>query len=173
MALTQVVLPRAGRPPRVPGRGRRRRVRTALPSESAVLWTLHRALVDDACAFETFLTPVPEPAGRGEGDEGTAGFVLVCEVRNAIVGYLSLVGIDDARWELRALGVTPEHRRTGVASALLHEALRRLPADVTRLEGSPPDERSAAWAEALGFTLDRADGMLRAHGDVVGLRARA
>lgn len=131
-----------------------------------MLWTLHRALVDDACAFETFVAPGPEPV------DGTAGFVLVCEVRDAIVGYLSLVEVDGSRWELRALGVTPEHRRTGVAAALLHDALRRLPASVCGLEGTAPDERSAAWAEALGFTLDRTGGAVRARGDVTHLRER-
>lgn len=142
----------------------RRVVRPALPNEAAVLSCLHRSLARDAFLFETSI-----PVHLADG----GAIVLVCEVSEAIAGYLCLgdsrlvldqsgleieAESDEAatRWTLRAFGVTPQFRRTGVATDLWQVALDLVPDAVTTVTGDVrPDKGAAAsWLYARGFALD-------------------
>ena len=56
------------------------------------------------------------------------------------------------------MGVRPEHRRTGIAAALLREALRRFSSaglTAARLRVNENNSAARAAYEALGFVTDR------------------
>lgn len=168
MAVTDELLARPRNHRHAAARPGRRVVRPALPNEAAVLSCLHRSLARDAFLFETSI-----PVHLADG----GAIVLVCEVSEAIAGYLCLgdsrlvldgrgletqpeieAGSDEsaARWTLRAFGVTPQFRRTGVATDLWQAALDLVPDSVTTVTGDVrPDKGAAAsWLYARGFALD-------------------
>lgn len=179
-------------------RPRRRVVRLAQPGEAAVLSCLHHSLARDTFLFEDSIA-----AGPSAG-----AVVLVCEVSEAIAGYLCVgdparvlepadlrtpirraglggagsvaeqenavgdgatavgagataVGDDGTAtgWRLRAFGVAPQFRRTGVATDLWRAALDSFPATISSVEGSTRADLAAAlaWYGARGFDLDPAD----------------
>ena len=146
-------------------RAGRRVIRAAYPSEAAVLGCLHRSLARDSFAFEDCL---------GIDPRATSSIVLVCEVSEAIAGYLCLgdpllmsddpsspaTGSVSTRWELRAIGVAPQFRRTSVATDLWRIALGAVPAPVGEITGDVRADRisAAAWLRARGFALNRRAG---------------
>ncbi|QTE30186.1 GNAT family N-acetyltransferase [Pengzhenrongella sicca] len=176
----------------------RRSVRPALPNEADVLSVLHHALTWDTFAFGSAIT------ARRAAD---GAVVLVCEVGDSIAGYLCLgdpllvrpapeapagpaqpadpaTPAEPGVWTLRAIGVAPQFRRTGVATDLWRAALECVPASITHVLGSTRTDLVAAvgWYEARGFGADPAVvpptaqtpvSELSFRGDVVTLRAQA
>ncbi len=162
MAVMSGLLPRPATRGHEAPRSGRRAIRAANPNEAAVLSCLHRSLARDAFAFEACIDADPA-ANRS--------IVLVCEVSEAIAGYLcvgdpnALLGPapspgpqteTPARWELRALGVAPQFRRTGVATDLWRASMSRIPAGIVTVSGDIRPDRAAAtaWLRARGFDLD-------------------
>jgi len=123
---------------------------------------LHRSLAQATCPFETYIATDRTANGS---------IVLVCEVSEAIAGYLCVgdphlmldpttpgppAGVAFPWWKLRALGVAPQYRRTGVATDLWRAALDRIPDVITNLYGNVRLDQDAAvsWYRARGFDLD-------------------
>ena len=146
-------------------RAGRRVIRAANLSEAAVLGCLHRSLARDTFAFEDCL---------GSDPRATSSIVLVCEVSEAIAGYLCLgdpllmsddpefpaTGSVSTRWELRAIGVAPQFRRSSVATDLWRVSLAAVPAEVVEITGDVRADRvsAAAWLRTRGFALNGAVG---------------
>jgi ribosomal protein S18 acetylase RimI-like enzyme len=126
------------------------RVRRAEPHEATTvleLWLRAGAVpsvTDDVAAVELLLARQPDALLVAEADGGE------------IVGSL-VAGFDGWRANLYRLAVAPEHRRRGVAAALVTEAERRLRAAGCRRASAlvvhdDPGAR-ACWA-ALGYEPD-------------------
>ena len=181
MAVSEGLLPRSRAHRHDAPRSRRRVVRLANPNEAAVLSCLHGSLAQDACAFETCIDPDPTTSGA---------VVLVCEVSEAIAGYLCvgdprlMVDADTPApkravtlccWRFRALGVAPQFRRTGVATDLWRASLNRLPGVITNVYGRVRADKPAAvsWCQAAGFTVEpnSCAHEVLIHADIAALRA--
>jgi ribosomal protein S18 acetylase RimI-like enzyme len=123
-------------------------IRLARPDEAGALLALWR----EAEAVPSH-TDTVEVVATAIGRDGSA--VLVAEVDGAIVGSL-IAGWDGWRGNLYRLTVLPAHRRTGIATALVREAERRLAAAGARrlaavvLEGEPA---AAGFWTAAGYGL--------------------
>jgi ribosomal-protein-alanine N-acetyltransferase len=77
-------------------------------------------------ALERECFPDPwSPAGVKEALSLATGLGLVAEVAGLVEGYILTRWVADTA-EILNLAVTPDHRRAGIASALLGEALREL-----------------------------------------------
>lgn len=94
-------------------------------------------------------------------------FTLISEERDEVVGFCSVVApardedLGQATWELAAMYVFPRRWRSGLGSALLDEAARRLddgPWDEGSLWVFRDNRRALAFYAKHGFT---ADGTLR------------
>ena len=165
MAVIEGLVPRTVARGHEAPRAGRRVIRAANVSEAAVLGCLHRSLARDTFAFEDCL---------GSDPRATSSIVLVCEVSEAIAGYLCLgdpllmsdapespaSGTVSTRWELRAIGVAPQFRRSSVATDLWRVALGSVPAAVVEITGDVRADRvsAAAWLRTRGFALDRRAG---------------
>ena len=162
MAVSEGLLPRPRAHRHDAPRSGRRVVRLANPNEAAVLSCLHGSLAQDACAFETCIDADPTTSGA---------VVLVCEVSEAIAGYLCVgdprLMVDASTpmpqradapcwWRLRALGVAPQFRRSGVATDLWRASLDRLPDVITHVYGHVRADKPAAtaWCQAAGFMVE-------------------
>jgi ribosomal protein S18 acetylase RimI-like enzyme len=84
------------------------------------------------------------------------GALLVAERDDAIIGTL-IAASDGWRGNMYRLAVAPEHRRQGVALALVREGERRLRTDgivrITALVAHDDDVARGLWATA-GYELD-------------------
>jgi ribosomal-protein-alanine acetyltransferase len=77
----------------------------------------------------------PQAASFGENDflgPDPIRFTLVAELNSAIKGFLIAQAVQD-ELEILNLAVLAEHRRSGIASRLLHEALRQSSASAQRV----------------------------------------
>lgn len=77
---------------------------------------------------------------------------LVADVDGVIAGLID-IEIDGSEATIDSIAVHPDHRRTGVATALLRDGLRRLSSSVTRLDAwTREDESALRWYSASGFS---------------------
>lgn len=77
---------------------------------------------------------------------------LVAVADDGVVAMLDLA-VDGDLATIDCVGVHPDHRRRGLADALLNEALERLPGHVTVVDAWTRDDESAcAWYRANGFS---------------------
>jgi len=77
---------------------------------------------------------------------------LVAEIDGVIAGLID-IEIDGAEATIDSIAVHPDHRRSGIATALLREGLSRLPGEVTTLDAwTREDESALRWYAANGFT---------------------
>jgi ribosomal protein S18 acetylase RimI-like enzyme len=94
-------------------------IRPATPADEPAL----RAL--DLATWSTIATPTPPPPPDREFElDG----VLVSELADGIAGYVKLgpaLALQSARHvlEIKALAVSPDHRRRGLGTALMHAAI--------------------------------------------------
>lgn len=119
-------------------------VREYLPADEPqwlrcrVLSFLHTSYFDDV------LTTKPKYEGPSIEFVATDGHDLV--------GILDIAGHGDF-FTIETVAVDPDAARSGVASALLGEAITRLPKDATLLDAWTRDDAPAnAWYQKLGFT---------------------
>lgn len=103
-----------------------------------VLSFLHTAYFDDV---KTEKTTFEQPAVE-----------LVAVINECVVGIID-VEVDGEAATIDTIAVHPDHGRIGVASALLREAIRLLPASVRTLDAWTRDDVTAnAWYQREGFT---------------------
>jgi ribosomal protein S18 acetylase RimI-like enzyme len=77
---------------------------------------------------------------------------LVADVDGVIAGLID-IEVDGAAATIDSIAVHPDHRRAGLATALLREGLARLPAGVTTLDAwTREDEAALRWYTANSFT---------------------
>lgn len=77
---------------------------------------------------------------------------LVGDVDGVIAGLID-IEIDGSAATIDSIAVHPDHQRSGIATALLRDGLRRLPAEVTTLDAwTREDESALRWYSANGFT---------------------
>lgn len=98
---------------------------------------LHTAYFDDV------LTSKPSYEG--------APVELVAVDQRSVVGVLD-IAIERAAATIETVAVHPDHQRSGIASALLDEALRLLPREVETLDAWTRDDEAAnGWYRSRGF----------------------
>jgi ribosomal protein S18 acetylase RimI-like enzyme len=85
------------------------------------------------------------------------GLFLVAESNSLVVGTV-MAGYDGHRGWIYSLGVHPDHRKTGIGSALLHEAERRLTAlgcvkvNLQVIEGN---QETLPFYQANGYAVEK------------------
>lgn len=128
---------------RIPDRRLRVTLRPMLPSDVEALVHLERACFPDAWSFEQVASEIRHPAS----------LALLATIGANPLGYLlARAGSPDV--EILRLGVDPEHRRSGIGSSLVREALGRVAAAGAErifLEMRAGNRGALSFYERLGF----------------------
>ena len=115
-------------------------VRPGTPADIAAVAGLERELFGHEAWSPTLLAPLLL---------GSGGMCLVAELNGTVVGYAVASAAGDAI-DLQRLGVHPDHRRAGIAHALLTEAIAA--DERVLLEVGAANAGAVAFYEAEGFT---------------------
>lgn len=120
------------------------RIRRARPADRRAVGVLCRRVWDDDYVVDAFADWVPDRRGG----------LWVALVGGRVVGIAKLTLLGDREAWLHALRVDPDHRRRGIAGALLAHRLeraRRLGARVARLDTSEDNVAIRRLTRRLGF----------------------